>query len=230
MAETLSTFRARITEKIPNVNTDELTNDQKDANLTQALSEYSRLRPLEKVVDTNADGSNEYDLPSGWIADFSIFLSIEFPAGTSQDPKDDEIAPENYGVYKNDSESKLRFYANTPTSGTIRQKFTIKHSVTADASTVLDNDFDAVTSRAASLCCFDLARYYAQDTSSTLSADSVDRQGKSEKYASLGRGLLKEFAVHMGLGENTVVAGVSIKNFDLEYPGGQDFLTHPTPR
>lgn len=228
MADSITTFRARVLEKVPNVSTDELSNAQTDANVQQAVSQYSRLRPLEKVDEISGDGTYEYALPSDWVSDFSIFRRIEYPAGTSQDPNDDVIEPEKYCVYKTASTSVLRFFETTPTSGhTIRRTYTIRHSVTADASTVFANDFNAVCSLGAAFCCFDLARRYAQDTESLLAADSVDRRGKSGKYLEIGRGLLKEWATHMGLGEETVTAADGIKDLDLDLDGMGDFITHP---
>jgi len=224
----LSEFQTRVNEKIPNVELSDLTTLQKTANLGQALSEYSRIRPLETVDEISGDGNYEYALPSDWVADFSIFRRIEYPAGTSQDPNDDVIEPEKYEVYKTSTTSKLRFFETTPTSGkTIRRKYTIKHSISDTASTVFANDADAVCALAAAFSCFDCARHYAQDADSFINADAVDRRGKSAKYLEAGRSLVKEYATHMGLGEETVTAAVGIKNLDFEYPWNQDFITHP---
>lgn len=224
----LSEFETRVAEKIPNVTATDLSTLQKTANLGQAISEYSRLRPLEKIDEKAGDGNYEYALPSDWVVNFSIFRKIEYPAGTSQDPNDDLIEPEKYEVYKTSSTSKLRFFDITPTSGkTIRRTYTIKHLVDVTSSTIFLNDGDAVCALAAAFCCFDCARFYAQDSSSYISADAVDRRGKSSKYLEAGRGLVKEYATHMGLGEETVTAAVGVKNLDFEYPWGQDFITHP---
>lgn len=227
----LSEFETRIDEKIPNVSAVDLTALQKTANLGQALSEYSRIRPLEKTDEKSGDGGYEYALPSNWVADFSIFRKIEYPAGTSQDPNDDLIEPEKYDVYKTSATSKLRFFDISPTSGyTIRRTYTIKHTVTATASTVLANDADAVCALAAAFCCFDCGRFYAQDSDSYIAADAVDRRGKASKYLEAGRSLVKEYATHMGLGEETVTAAVGIKDLDLEFEWDQDFITHPADR
>ena len=168
---------------------------------------------------------------SSGVVDFSIFTKIEYPAGTSQDPNDDLIEPEKYGVYKTSAANKLRFYEISPSSGkTIRRTYTIKHSISATASTVYANDGDAVCSLAAAFCCFDLGRFYAQDASTFISADAVDRRGKSAKYLEVGRSLVKEYATHMGLGDDVVTAAVGIKDLDLDFNGLGDFITHPPDR
>lgn len=228
----LSEFETRVLEKIPNVSVTDLTLLQKTANLSQAVSEYSRLKPLEKTDDKAANGSYEYDLPSNWVADFSVFRKIEYPAGVSQDPSDNEIESEKYGVYKTASASKLRFYETSPSSGTIRRTYTIKHTLaaTAEATTIYANDGDAVCALAAAFCCFDLGRHYAQDSSVYISADAVDRRGKSSKYLEAGRSLVKEYSIHMGLGEDAVTAAVAVKDLDLDFNGQGDFLTHPADR
>lgn len=225
----LAPFLTRISEKIPGVSTDELTTLQRTANVNQAVREYSRHAPRSLVKDIAGDGSYEYTLPTEWIEEFSSIQKIEYPAGVSQNPEDATLAPETYGVYKNATASKLRFYSITPAAGkTIRATISVPHSVAAAASTVFVNDFDSVCALASAFCCFDLARKYAQDNDSFISADSVDRKSKSEKYLSLGKSLVSEFAVHFGLDKDAeTMAGSTYKNFDMFYPGGVDQITHP---
>lgn len=225
----LTPFLTRILEKVPGVSTDYLTSAQVAANLLQALKEYSRYVPAILVKDIVGDGSYEYTLPAGWVSDFSVIQSVEYPAGISQDPADALLQPEKYGIYKNATTSKLRFYDTSPAAGnTARVTFTVPHSVTTDVSTVFANDFDAVCAIAAGFCCFDLARRFAQDQDSMISADSVDRRTKSDRYQSLGKSLVGEFSIHFGLDkEAAVIACSSMKNYDIYYPGGIDQITHP---
>lgn len=224
----LTPFLTRISEKVPGVTATDLTSLQIAANLQQALREYSRHRPVILVSDIVASGAYEYSLPASWVPEFSSFQSVEFPADVSQDPLTNQIAPEKYGVYQNATVSKLRFYDITPGTGIIRATYTAPHSVVTAASTVFANDFDSVCSLAASFCCFDLARRYAQDNDSFIAADSVDRKSKSEKFLSLGKSLVNEFAIHFNLNkEAEVTAASNNKNYDIMYPGDIDQLTHP---
>ena len=226
----LTPFLTRILEKVPGVSTDYLASAQVAANLIQALKEYSRYTPAILVTDISGDGSYEYALPTGWVTDFSAIQSVEYPAGISQDPADALIPPEKYGVYRNATTSKLRFYDTSPAAGNlIRVTFTIPHTVVTAASTVFANDFDAVCAMAAGFCCFDLARRFAQDQDSMIAADSVDRRTKSDRYQSLGKSLIGEFSIHFGLDkEAAVIASSVMKNYDINYPGGMDQLTHPS--
>jgi hypothetical protein len=224
----LTPFLTRIGEKHPAVSTDDLSALQIAANLKQALREYSRHAPLTKVKDYVADGDYDFTLPTDWVQEFSAFLNIEYPADVSQDPSDNVVAPEEYGVYQKTTEYVLRFFKDTPGSGTIRATYTIPHTVVTAASTVYANDFDAVCALAAGFDCFDLARRYAQDNDSFIAADAVDRKSKSEKYLSLGKSLVNEFAVHFNLNKEAEVAAASSnKNYDITYPGKIDQLTHP---
>lgn len=226
--EALTAALTRIAEKVSNVEEAALTTAMKTSNLTEALLEYNRHAPLRLVKDINADGSYTYSFPSGWVNDFSDIISIEYPAGTCQNPEDAFIAPEKYGEYRDATTRKLRFYEITPAAGNIiRVTFTAQHSI-ATTSTVYPNDAEAVYALAAAFCCFDLARRYAQDSESSIAADAVDRRGKSEKYLSVGKSLVNEFAVHFGLDKDAeVVAASANKNLDLMYPDKVDYLTHP---
>jgi hypothetical protein len=227
-ADFLTPFLTRISEKVAGASATDLTPAQIAANLQQALKEYAKTAPLILVQDITATGEYEYTLPTGWVDEFSSFKSLEYPAGVSQNPEDALIQPEKYGVYKYPASSKLRFYDIAPGSGTIRATYTAPHAVITASSTVYTNDVDSVCSLAAAFCCFDLARRYAQDNDSYISADSVDRKSKAEKYLSLGKSLVNEFAVHFGLNKDAEVMAASIsKNLDIYYPGGADQLTHP---
>jgi len=224
----LTTFLTRILEKVPGVSTDDLTAAQVTANLQQAIREYSRNVPLVVTVNINGDGNYEYTIPTGWVPGFSAIQQIEYPAGIAQTPSDNIIAPEKYGVYNNATVDRLRFFDTAPGSGNIaRVTFTTVHSVVTAASTIFSNDFDSVCSLAAAFCCFDLARRYGQDNDSFISADSVDRRSKSDKFLSLGKSLVNEFSIHFGLNKDVeIVAASGTKNLDMYYPGGIDFLTH----
>ena len=225
----LTPFLTRIDEKIAGASTDDLSALQRAANLQQALKEYSRNAPRVLTADIVASGAYEYSLPASWVSEFSSFLNVEFPADVNQDPLANQIAPEKYGVYKNATVSKLRFYDIVPTTGVIRVTYTGVHAVVTASSTVFSNDFDAVCSLAAGFCCFDLARRYAQDNNSFINADSVDRKTKSDKYLSLGKSLVNEFAIHFNLNKEAAVeAASSKKNYDIYYPGDVDQLTHPS--
>jgi hypothetical protein len=185
--------------------------------------------PVVTVKDVTADGTYEYATPTGWVNNFSVITQIEYPADEEQDPADAIIAPEKYGVYQNASAYKIRFYDITPAAGeTIRISFTTRHAVVTASSTVFANDSDAVCSLAAAFCCFDLARRYGQDNDTFISADSVDRRSKSDKFLSLGKSLVNEYSIHFGLNKDSeVLAASGMKNLDLEYPGGVEFITHP---
>lgn len=222
----LTPFLTRIAQKVSGVSANDLTSAMVSANLQQALKEYSRTSPKILIKDITADGSYEYSLPTEWVDGFSALQQIEYPAGVMQDPHDAIVPPEKYGVY---NATKIRFYSISPAAGKIiRTTFSIPHSVATEASTVYANDVDSVCSLAAAYCCFDLARKYAQDNESFISADSVDRKTKSEKYLALGKSLVTEFAIHFGLNKDAeVMAGSSAKNLDINYPGGLDQLTHP---
>ncbi len=194
----------------------------------EATQLYSQHKPFEKVNDIAAANTYDYaingtNFPS-WSEGFSYIINVEYPAGEYQDPSMIEF--ENFDIYETSTTKYLRFLDTTPSTGTIRVRYTIPHSITASTSTVYDNDFGAFCNLAAAFCCGALARRFAQVSDSTIGADAVAYRDKSDVYASRMKELTAEYVRYM-FPENKKAAFV-MREFDTLYGElGFGRLTHP---
>lgn len=195
--------------------------DDYDRNINASLGKYSKHRPDHKIVDVVGNGTHDYDLPSGWVNEFSTVKSIEFPIG---DVPASFLEKDEAEVYETPTGKKLRLLNDAPSaSDSFRVKFTILRTATA----IPDGDIEAFTWLAASLCCEELANAYAQSGDSSIAADSVDYKDKSYRFAQRAKRLMQLYKEHLGLKEDdSVPAAVAVADLDIGYPGGGDRLTH----
>lgn len=190
---------------------------------------YSKHRPCEKHSDISANGTYSYTINAtnfpGWVDGFSQIKDVWYPAGESQNPDDDLIPFEEWTVYKTSSASYLRFIADTPSSGTIRVKYVIPHTIgaTVALTTIYDNDFVALVHLGSAFCLMALANRYAQTSDSTIGADAVAYREKSDIYAARSKDFYKMYMNYMF---PDIEASGSLKEFDVNYPTGDSRLTH----
>lgn len=204
----------------------------RDALLTQAiLQRYSKDRPREMVSDLAGDGSAFLALPSSGATafeeGFSILRSIESPIGNVPPSL---LLDDDWRIYRTPAGLKIMLISTTPSAGQLlRATWTARHL--PDASTIGDNDFEAVCDYAAALCYEALAGIYAQTSDPTLAADSVNYRTKSQEYMTLAGALRKRYFSHLGIdpSDTGAAAGPAIAIGDLnETMGwGGDRLTHP---
>ncbi len=201
--------------------------DELENFIVEALSYYSKDKPYRAIHDiTTGDGSTyQFALPDEWVQDFSYILSIEYPAG-EQVPVYLETG--DYTVYQLTSTSyKIHFYSTVPGSGkTARVRYTLSYTL-ATIGNIPGQDQDAFCLLSAALCCYAIARYYAQTSDSLIDADSVDYRSKGDEYARRGKELAQRYSNFMGKKEGTPSAAGGTKDWDTDYSFGGDFLTHP---
>ncbi len=95
-------------------------------------------------------------------------------------------------------------------------------------NTIPASDEDAIANLAASLCSEALASAYAHMIDSTINADSVDHKSKSQEFAARAKAKKKIYMDFLGMKEGEVVPAASVtKDYDINYPWGDDRLTHP---
>jgi len=127
----------------------------------------------------------------------------------------------------------LRFTTFTPASGKkARFTYTVPHTLNDTTNTIVDNDIEAVVALAASLCFWALAAKFAQNIDSTLDADVIDYQRKSDTYVNLAKEKMSLYNTLMGIGAESkgnaaATAGTVQKDLDILFPWGEDYLTHP---
>lgn len=211
--------------------------DDKIRLLSQAVSVYSKDRPLEKTHEITGDGSAyDFSMPADWIDGFSNIVSrIEYPADDHQNPV--YIEDDEWMFFKKlvatVTTKYIRFLTFTPASEKkARFSYVIPHTLNDTTNTIADNDIEAVVALAAALCFWALAAKFAQTTDPTIDADVIDYQRKSDLYATLARDKLATYNSLMGLGKEAqgaaaASAGVAIKDLDIIFPWGEDYLTHP---
>jgi len=214
--------------------------DDNEIFLNQAVLIFSKDRPLVKVYEVTGDGSTfDFAMPSDWVENFSyIDGAIEYPVDDTVQAQT-FLESEDWQLIKKlvltVTTLYLRFKTFVPASG-IKARFTYaaKHTLNTTTCTITDNDSNAVLALAAGLCYWALAARFAQHSDSTIEADVIDYARKSDIYKELALQKMDMYRSLMGIGSkkdalSAASAGVSIKDYDLRYPGGLgDYLTHPS--
>jgi len=176
-----------------------LTPDDYAQGVTAALKRYSRIRPLLVPVDIPGNGTHDYALPEGWVADFSTFRSIEYPVGQVPELFLDS---RDYKLYLTPTGTKLRILSDTPDSSEImRANFTVPR----DENSLPDQDTDAVAALGAANCLRKLAALYGQTSDPTLQADVVNYRSKADEFRRLADSLEQQYNDHLGIGKDAPV-------------------------
>ena len=204
--DNLSEFRTQIRSTIHDnvtASDNQVTDDEVDQFITEAVNEYSKLFPRKMVKDiTSAASQYDYDLPDDWDVNFSYIYSLEFPQGKQNAvfyEKDD------YTVY---NDEKLRFLKNTPGSAeTIRLVYFIPHSVGESASSIPSINEHSVSNYAAALCLEKLANKFAKTDNPSANMQFIDYQNKSDIYAKRARELKKLALDSWGSGDKKSQSG-----------------------
>jgi len=98
---------------------------------------------------------------------------------------------------------------------------------TCQINTIPESDEDAIANLVASLCSEALASAYAHMTDSTITADSVDHKSKSQEFAARAKAKKKIYMDFLGIKEGEVPPVSHTKDWDVNFPWGEDRLTHP---
>ena len=177
-----------------------ITNTHISDALHQALAAYSNDRPLTRVADVISAGTYALDVPPGWGTKSRV-VGLEYPVG--QIPAVMH-SPACATIYQ--SVSGIVFHLSfLPSDGdTVRIRFSAPHAATDTEVTIFEGDEHAVCCLAASYCCGQLAGYYAQETSSTMGASSVDHGGKTERWLRREKELRATYQREIGASDQTV--------------------------
>ena len=207
--------------------------------VTAAIDRFSKDKPRTVTYDISATGTYEYTLPTTagteWVDNFSHVVSVEYPAN-EQSPI--FVDPNDYIIYDNGVTKKLRFPNSTPASGyTIRLKFTTKWRCDTTATNIEDTEAYSIACLAGSLCLRMLASYWLQTSKPSLDIDVIDYNRKSIEATMLADSLeniyrdrigIPRIGAKSGAGASGAVTAVSAdKDLDIEFPWGENFITHP---
>ncbi len=189
-----------------------------DRNINAALNRFSKHKPDTKVEDIVGNGTNDYDLPAGWVDEFSNIKSIELPIG---DVPETLLDADTYSLYETPTGFKIRLLDDKPPA---TQSFRINHTIPRTIATIPPVDVDAFVMLAAGFCCEELSNAYAPTGDSTIGADSVDHKSKSHDYGIRAKRLMKLYREHLNLkDDDTLPAASAIVDMDS---AGPNRMTH----
>lgn len=168
--------------------------------LSGALKRYSKDRPLLMVEDLSGADSYDLPLPGGWCEGFSTIAGIEYPVGNVPATLLDS---DLWQLYRSPDGLKLRIlHASIDTGETVRVEYTALYG----EATIPTADEEAIAALAASLCLRQLAAGYGNTNDSTIQADSVNHQSKTDEYRRLADSFEKLYGDHLGIGANSPIA------------------------
>jgi len=201
------------------------TSGDVDQLILSAVEFYSKRKPRVLYQKYPGDSGYSYAMPTSWQDGFSDIVSLEYPSG-EQVPV--YLQTEDWEIHQDDTGMKIRFLNDSPgASEFFIVGYTVIHTLSASASTIYVNDFEALCYLAASYCCKALSKAYAQSSEPIINADAVDYKSKSGEYAKRAEELYKDFERLMTLSEETIDAGSVVKDFDTGFIWGGRHLTHP---
>lgn len=175
-----------------------------DNAIVAALARYSKGRPRTLVRDLPGAGGHDLALPVEWSADFSVVASLEYPVGNVPASM---LQPAAWCLYVSPVATVIRLSDLSPAATeSIRCTFTALH--TEDTLPIVD--YEAVADLAASICLLQLSAAYGNSTDSTIQADSVDYQSKTDQYRRLAETLRVKALSALGLNGDDVIPAASV--------------------
>jgi hypothetical protein len=168
--------------------------------LRQALAAYSNDRPLTRVEDVESGGAYELAIPAAWQANKSQIVSLEYPVGNVPAA----IYSSSCATIYQALDGPVLHLNFLPQSGEpVRVRFTAQHVANDTEVTIFGGDEYAVCCMAASYCCGQLAGYYAQETSSSMGASTVDHSSKTERWLRREKELRATYQREIGASDKT---------------------------
>lgn len=171
-----------------------------DECITNAVEEYSKLRPLNAAIKLTGAGSTDFAISSltGFVDQFSTVLEVLCPYDSTlvaQDP----LPADAWFLERLDTGLYLRLLYTVSGGQYVLVRYTKPHAVDASGSTIPATDDEAVADLATHYACLALADYYSQSTDASLSADVDDRRGKADLYRSNAERWRQSWRRKMGL-------------------------------
>jgi hypothetical protein len=159
--------------------------------LTAALTDLNQNHPKLDIVEESGDAATYEWALANWVDGQSVIRAIEYPAG------------ERIPVYLEDDEyamvipGSLRLLNLTPgATETLKVSYTIPWALSTAEITVPERHFEAMCSRAAAVCCRQLAALHGQDTDSSFNGANVNNSGKLPNYLKLAKEYMQVWMDH----------------------------------
>ncbi len=194
-----------------------------DPAIANAVTRYSKDRPQTKVEDLTPADANTLPLPNAWEQHFSAIASLEYPIG--QNPRI-TIESGRWWLYQDPAAITIKLADAVDTTQKVRASFSIAHVVSAAQDTVPLGDREPVACWAAADLCDQLAALYSGGTDSTIQADSVRQQSKSQEYAARAKALRKRYTDELGIDDKRNEAASAVVTVTDRDSRGQPRITH----
>lgn len=211
------------------------------ANITEAIrmavqSEYSHDKPRRITVDITGDGTFSYpveDHLTEYVDGFSQIVDpgIEYPVDDTVAEKQ-YLLGEDWLIYRTPSGLELILRSCTPSATeSMRLTYTAKWAFSSDddnaeiAAPVTDRD--AIAFLSASHAFRLQAARAADETDSSIEADTYDRNRKYRYYMELSAAYAKLYAEAVGKRDGPLAAD-GIGDWDQTLQNGEPYLTHPS--
>jgi len=197
---------------------------ERDRAIDLAVQRYSKDRELPKVQDVTPTDANTLPLPAGWQLDFSELRSLEYPIGRVPPSYLDQS---RYAIYRSPTGLVVKTIDSVKVAAnTVRASYTIVHSLDSTSDTIPVADREPVCCWAAAILCEQLAAFYSGNTDSSIQAQVVQSQTKSQEYATRAKSLRFRYLNELGIDDKrNVAAGVAVTMPELD-SRGQPRLTH----
>lgn len=172
--------------------------------VTAALARYSKGKPRTLVKDLPGTDGHDLALPVEWSADFSAVVSLEYPIGNVPA---DILQPGCWMLYQSPTTTVIRLADLSPAvTEYVRCTFTVLYT----EATLPVVDQEAVADLAAAICLLQLAAAYGNNMDSTIQADSVDHQSKTDQYRRLAQELRRKGLAALGLDDEDTTPAASV--------------------
>ena len=207
MAYALGTFIAQLNALLA-TNDNEMSEIDRERMVNTAVERFSHDAPELITEDVTGDGGKYYAISGlgSWIDGFSQITSIQYPAqAVSADENPQYLEPEDWDDnYRDASDVRYILLPNhTPAATeTFRVTYTATYQLSGETYAIPPGHFFAVCNLAAHFACTALATKYARTSDSSISADSVDHGGRSERFRSMARDFERAYLEHMDMTGN----------------------------
>jgi hypothetical protein len=210
MTFSIVVFQAQV-DQLLSADDDELPDVARSDQIEAAIERYSRDIPDEITADVTGDAGKYYPLAASltaWSEGFSRILSIEYPAlAVSADH-----LPQFIDTWNDDYWAGGTRYLFLPghapaATETMRIRYTAPYVKASNAYDIPPIDFNAVCQLATGYCCLAIATKYARTSDATISADSVDHAGRSERFRTQAQEWFRLYEEHIGLTKSLLAGG-----------------------
>ena len=192
-----------------------------------AVDQYSRDKPLEKLHVITGDGTNRYTLPTDWEDGFSNILYIEYPAGTNAEKFPSILHQDEVMIWEDNTSKKFQFTRRSlATSETAWVKYTVHHTLDSSTNTIQDHDYEAVVFLSTAFASLYAAGQLIKSRGNTpVDGAFPNFNTTSSAYKNFAQEMLKFYYKRLGIAADGRKGALRIFDVETLPIHGQGFLT-----